>query len=66
VNHLTGIFARIAQELREQYSIGYYPKNQQPGADPRLIKVQVSMPKVVVRARKSYVFKPSTGHDGKQ
>jgi len=56
--HLTAVFTQIARELREQYSVGYYPKNPGPEADQRLIKVRVSTPGVVVRARKSYLYKP--------
>lgn len=60
VKRLTEVFTQIAKELREQYSVGYYPKNQGPEADRRLIKVRVSMPGVVVRARQSYLYKPSS------
>ena len=52
-------FALIAQELRQQYSIGYYPKHD-TSAGARRIKVRVDTPGVVVRARRSYVFKPIT------
>jgi VWFA-related protein len=61
LSHLTEVFARIAQELRQQYSISYYPKNQTPDARLRQIKVRVSTPNVAVRARRSYVFKSATG-----
>jgi Ca-activated chloride channel family protein len=50
-------FARIAQELRQQYSIGFYPKNEAGGLGPREIKVRVDLPEIVVRTRRSYVFK---------
>jgi len=39
--HLTGIFSRIAQELREQYSLGYYPKNHDPSVVERSIKMDI-------------------------
>jgi len=49
-------FAGIAEELRRQYSIGYYPeKSGQPG-DRRQIKIRVMRPNVVVRAKNSYVI----------
>jgi VWFA-related protein len=66
LKHLTAVFTQIAKELREQYSLGYYPKNQGPGAGHRLIKVQVSRPGVVVRARKSYALKPLLVNPAKQ
>jgi len=61
VSNLREVFTRIAQELREQYSIGYYPKGLGPGTELRRIKVQVGVPGVAVRARRSYLYKPSAG-----
>jgi len=55
VNHLKETFARIAQELRQQYSIGFYPKEGEDG--PRKIKVKIDSPGNAVRTRQSYVFK---------
>jgi VWFA-related protein len=55
-------FARIASELRQQYSLGYYPKSKVAADGTEIqIKVEVRLPKVTVRARKSYVYKPATG-----
>lgn len=51
-------FDRIAAQLRQQYTIGYYPKNQTADARARLIKVEVGVPEVRVETRKSYVYKP--------
>jgi len=53
---LTKAFESIAEELRRQYSIGYYPSNA--GAvvgTRRQIKVRVNRPKLVVRARDSFI-----------
>jgi Ca-activated chloride channel family protein len=55
---LSESFERIAAELRQQYSLGYYPKDQAAGGKRRLLKVRVGSPDVVVRARGSYVYKP--------
>ena len=52
---LTKTFARIAQELRGQYSLGYYPKVAGQAGRRCRIRVGVSVPEVVVRARDSYV-----------
>lgn len=60
LKQLTEVFTRIAQELRQQYSISYYPKNL--GPEQRKIKVQVSVPEVLIRTRKSYLYRPSTGN----
>ena len=66
LNHLKEVFTRIAQELRQQYSIGYYAKDLGPGTERRRIKVRVGVPGVAVRARTGYVYKPSAGNAEKQ
>jgi VWFA-related protein len=48
-------FRAIADELRNQYQLGFYPdESVTPGGAPRALKVAVSRPDVVVRARRSY------------
>ena len=60
-SNLTYAFANIAEELRRQYSIGYYPvRPPQPG-QRRQVRVRVNQPNLAVRSRDSYVF----GQDGK-
>ena len=54
-NQLGQAFAKIAEELRCQYSLGYYPQTSVQGGDRRLIKVRVNQPDLAVRARDSYV-----------
>jgi len=56
LKRLREVFTAIAQELREQYSIGYYPKGE-GRATERRIKVKVSAPGVVVAARRGYLYK---------
>ena len=51
-------FNNIAEELRRQYSLGYYPSRQSQSAEQRQIKVRVRRPNLVVRARDSYVYRP--------
>lgn len=53
---LADAFARIAEELRRQYTIGYYPKAA-GGADGerREIRVRVRQPNLAVKARSSYI-----------
>ena len=58
---LTQSFAYIAEELRRQYSLGYYPKNMAQAGQRRQIKVRVMRPDLVVRARDSYISNPSNG-----
>jgi Ca-activated chloride channel family protein len=59
VERLSATFARIAQELRQQYSIGFYPKHDAGDDGTRQIKVKIDQPGIVVRTRRSYVFKAS-------
>jgi len=59
VTNLEASFAGIAEELRRQYSVGYYPEDTGKPGERRKIKIQVSRPKVVVRAKSSYVIKQS-------
>ena len=57
VKNLSRSFARIALELSQEYTLGYYPKNQNVDGTKRELKVQVSVPRVAVRARKSYIYR---------
>jgi len=53
--NLDAAFSGIAEELRRQYSLGYYPeKAGQPG-ERRRISIRVNRPGLVVRAKNSYV-----------
>ncbi len=52
---LSQSFANIAEELRRQYSLGYYPKNVAQAGQRRQIRVRVNRPDLVVRARDSYI-----------
>jgi Mg-chelatase subunit ChlD len=54
--NLTAAFQSVAEELRRQYSLGYYPKNAPQTGERRNIKVRVNRPELVVRTRDSYVF----------
>jgi Ca-activated chloride channel family protein len=58
---LAEAFGRIAEELRRQYSLGYYPKNRSPEGKRRRLKVRVSMSDAAVRARGGYVYKVEAG-----
>lgn len=59
IQNLTVAFANIAEELRRQYSLGYYPKNPPQTGERRQIRVRVDQPNLAVRSRDSYVFNPS-------
>src|SRR5262245_4821078 len=54
---LADAFSRIAEELRRQYSLGYYPKSEgAAGPDGRReIRVKVKQSNLAVKARDSYI-----------
>lgn len=54
--NLSQAFSVIAEELRRQYSLGYYPKSQTQAGQRRQIRVRVNQPNMVVRARDSYIM----------
>jgi Ca-activated chloride channel family protein len=60
---LDEIFERIALELRNQYSVGYYPNDFVPDGKWRKIKVKVKPPRGIsrlgVRSREGYYAAPN-------
>ncbi|MCD9187401.1 MAG: VWA domain-containing protein [Pyrinomonadaceae bacterium] len=52
---LTAAFEGIAEELRRQYSIGYYPSEEGRAGQRKNIKVRVNRPNLVIRSRDSYI-----------
>jgi Ca-activated chloride channel homolog len=61
LQNMSYAFANVAEELRRQYSIGYYPKRPPQAGQRRQIRVRAKQPNLAVRARDSYIFNPSTG-----
>jgi len=55
-NNLDAAFSGIAEELRRQYSLGYYPDKVGQKGERRTIRVRVKRPSVVVRAKGSYTI----------
>lgn len=52
---LTAAFEGIAEELRRQYNIGYYPSETSEVGQRKQIKVRVNRPNLIVRSRDSYI-----------
>lgn len=52
--NLDSAFRSIAEELRRQYSLGYYPESGEKG-ERRRIRVRVMRPNLVVRTKSSYI-----------
>ncbi|MFL6230729.1 MAG: VWA domain-containing protein [Pyrinomonadaceae bacterium] len=53
---LSSTFALVAEELRRQYSLGYYPKRTPTVGERRHVKVRVTRPELAVQTRDTYVF----------
>jgi VWFA-related protein len=58
ITNLEAAFAGVAEELRRQYSIGYYANEDGKPGDRKKIKIEVARPpKAVIRAKTNYVVK---------
>jgi VWFA-related protein len=58
VTEFDNAFRQIADELRAQYLIGFYPDKSKLDGNPHTLEVQVQVPDVSVRCRKSYRARP--------
>ena len=54
LDNLVESFSLIADELRSQYSLSYYPTNTASDGSYRHIRVTVNQPNIVVHAREGY------------
>lgn len=58
MGNLESVFKGVADELRQQYSVGYYPDDTGKPGDRKKIKIDiVGKPRVVVRSKTTYVIK---------
>jgi len=55
--NLARAFEIIAEQLRQQYVIGYYPKEKTNSR--RKIEVKLAVPNTSVQTRKNYLYRPS-------
>lgn len=53
--NLEAAFSGIAEELRRQYTISYYPETAGQPGQRKQIKVRVTRPNAVVRSKNSYI-----------
>ncbi|CAN5583789.1 hypothetical protein BH18ACI1_BH18ACI1_24570 [soil metagenome] len=53
--NLDAAFSGIAEELRRQYTLGYYPETMGQKGERKQIRVRVKRPNLVVRAKNSYI-----------
>jgi VWFA-related protein len=61
IYNLDSAFAGIAEELRRQYSLGYYPDNVGQVGDRKQIKVRVMRPNLIVKAKTTYIVGQNSG-----
>ncbi|HVF55790.1 MAG TPA: VWA domain-containing protein [Pyrinomonadaceae bacterium] len=54
-------FSHIAEELRRQYSLGYYPRQPGRTGERRRVRVRVNRPDLAVRSRDSYIYQTTPG-----
>lgn len=55
IYNLDSAFRSIAEELRRQYSLGYYPTATGEKGERRKIQVRVIRPNLVIRTKRSYI-----------
>jgi Ca-activated chloride channel family protein len=63
VVNISQAFEWVAEELRRQYSIGYYPQAAGKNGERRQIRVQLTQPNLAVQARDSYVYSQKKADD---
>ncbi len=61
--NLNQAFAKIADELRKIYSLGYYPSGERKPGSTYAIKVRVYRPNLKVRARENYIAEKKKPRD---
>ncbi|MEZ5306861.1 MAG: VWA domain-containing protein [Pyrinomonadaceae bacterium] len=52
---LASAFRAIADELHQQYNLGYYPLNEGKRGERKAIKVRIYRPELVIRAKDGYI-----------
>ena len=56
ISDLDRAISSIVDELHNEYSIGYYPRDTGKAGEQRRVEVRVNRPQLVVRARTGYVI----------
>jgi Ca-activated chloride channel homolog len=59
LGYLRAAFSYIAEELRRQYTLGYYPTQMAQPGERRRLRVRLNQPELTVRSRDSYIYKPT-------
>jgi Ca-activated chloride channel family protein len=61
IKDMEAAFAGVAEELRRQYSLVYYPEQEGQPGERRNVKIKIGRPNVVVRAKSGYVIRQTRG-----
>jgi Ca-activated chloride channel homolog len=65
ITNMEEAFKGVAEELRRQYSIGYYPENPGQPGERKSVKIRVpTKPNAVVRAKAGYVIRQTRSDVG--
>ena len=57
ITNLEASFSGVAEELRRQYSVGYYSNKEGVAGERKHIKIKVARPGAVVRSKTTYIVK---------
>lgn len=60
LSNVNAAFTRIAEELRHQYALSYYPTNTAQDGSFRRVRVVVKVPNAIVRCREGYRARGTT------
>jgi VWFA-related protein len=59
ISDLERAVAQVVDELHNEYSVGYYPRNSIQPNEQRRVEVRTKFPQLVVRSRTSYAVDPT-------
>jgi hypothetical protein len=61
ITNLETAFSGVAEELRRQYSVGYYSNKEGVAGERKHIKIKVARPGAVIRSKTTYIVKEKEG-----
>jgi VWFA-related protein len=61
ISNMEAAFSGVAEELRRQYSVGYYSNKEGVAGERKHIKIKVARPGAVVRSKTTYIVKEKEG-----
>ena len=61
IQNMEAAFSGVAEELRRQYSVGYYSNKEGIAGERKHIKIKVARPGSVVRSKTTYIVKEKEG-----